>query len=195
MSRLPPLNYDDADVTQQKMWDRIVESRGGKGLELVGDDGALVGPFNAMVTRPAMGSPLIEVGAQVRFNNALEPRLAELAICTVGVHWRADFEFIAHRQLGEAAGLGADVLDALVAGDPPPFADDERLVHAFTIELLTAGRVSSETYDAAIERFDIAGVVDLTHSIGYYTHICFVLNAFEVDLMPGWQAPAWGSPA
>ena len=190
MSRLPVIPFESTDPEQRALWERIVESRG-SGLDLTGEDGGLVGPFGAMLTRPGVGSRMLEVGAAVRFASSLEPRLLELAICTVGARWRAEFEWWAHSWLAERAGLGVDVLEALAAGTTPAFGDDdERVVHAYAAALCGSGRVAQATYDEAVARLGVDRVVDLTQTIGYYTHISFVLNAFDVPLPPGVE-PVW----
>lgn len=193
MSRLTPLTRDAADPEQQEVWDSIVDSRGGA-LRLVGPEGGLVGPFNAMVTSPGMGARMAELGGAVRFANRLDPKLKELAICTAGVRWKAEFEWWAHRRLGIEAGLSESVLDAMADGGEPSFeaeghadgdAEDQAAVYAFARQLVENGRVDDETYRRAVERLGEPSVVDLVITVGYYSLVCFTLNAFEVPLPDG----------
>lgn len=185
MSRLPLLTHDEADDRQRALWDRIVESRGGA-IDLTTSEGRLAGPFESFVRRPAIGEHLIEVGGVVRFASSLDAQLLELAICTVGARWRSEFEFWAHSRLGRAAGLADSVIDALAAGERPVFDDPVQFaVYDYALALCRDGRVDQAIYDAAVDALDVDAVVDLTHTIGYYTHICFVLNAFDIALPPG----------
>lgn len=191
MTRLPPINLNEATDQQRSLWDRLVETRGGGGLQLTDASGSPVGPFGAMIHRPDIGAPLADVGNAVRYGNALEPRVMELAIATVGAHWKSEFEWFAHRRLAARAGIGAAALDALAAGVPPVFeADDEKIIHRYAAELCERGRVAQATYDAVADTFGVDGVIDLTMTVGYYTHICMILNAFEVALPLGVDA-AW----
>lgn len=188
MSRLPLLTYDAADPQQKALWDDIVASRGGA-LDLVTAEGRLAGPFEAFVRRPNLGEHLIKVGGAVRFASSLEPQLLELAITTVGARWRSEFEFWAHSRLALQAGIDQAVIDALAAGDEPTFNDPvQASVYEYTIQLCTDGRVDQPTYDAAVDAVGVDGVVDLTHTIGYYSHISFTLNAFDVPLPAGVEA-------
>lgn len=185
MSRLPLMTYDQTDERQRALWDAIVASRGGA-LRLTTDEGRLAGPFESFVRRPALGEHLIEVGSVVRFESSLDDRLLELAISTVGARWRSEFEFWAHSRLALDAGLSESVIDSLAAGDRPSFDDPtEEAVYDYAWALSNDGRVADTIYDAAVDVIGVDAVVDLTHTIGYYTHICFILNTFEVQLPPG----------
>ncbi len=55
--------------------------------------GALTGPFNAFVQAPDVGRHLTSLGQVLRFETSIERRLPELAIITVGAHWKAEFEW------------------------------------------------------------------------------------------------------
>lgn len=116
MSRAKPLQYEDATPEQQEVWDTLVASRGNPAT-LVGPDGGLVGPFNAMVSSPGIGKRVSALGAKVRFQNSVDNRLLELAICTVGAHWRSNFEFWAHGRMAIEAGIDRSIVDSLAAGE------------------------------------------------------------------------------
>lgn len=193
MTRLPVTTFESTDTDQRALWERIVETRGG-GLNLTYEDGSLVGPFAALIARPGIGTPLAEVGTAVRFQSSLEPRLLELAISAVGARWKAEFEWWAHSRLAATAGIDEAVLAAMANGQQPSFVnEDERVVHAYASALCEIGQVDEHTYDEAVSMLGIDRVVDLTQTIGYYTHICFLLNAFAVALPPGVD-PVWGTP-
>src|ERR1700739_2879472 len=89
MSRLPYLRYDQLDSNGRQVWDGVVGSRGG---QLINATGGLIGPLNAFVTAPGVGSEMSALGAEVRFRTSIERRLTEVAIITVGARWRAVLE-------------------------------------------------------------------------------------------------------
>lgn len=187
-SRLPPLRRPDLDGTGASLWDSIARSRG---QELVGEDGALRGPFNAWVHAPTLGSRLLALGTVLRFESSIDSRLLELAIITVGAHWKAEFEWWAHSRMAREAGLAPEVIEAVRRGEPPPFADDpERVVHTVAGELVRTGTVSDASYKEAEALLGPAGLVELVSLCGYYSLVCFTLNAFSVPLPPG-EEPAW----
>jgi 4-carboxymuconolactone decarboxylase len=188
MTRLSYLHRDELDPAGQDVWDKVVGTRG---AQLVGDDGALVGPFNAFVHAPEVGRRLASLGAVVRFSTSIERRLSEVAIITVGARWRAEFEWWAHARMALEHGVPDAVVEAIGRGEEPPFsADDERTVYAVARELADAGHVSQDSYDAARGLLGETGMVELVSLCGYYTLISYLLNAFAVPLPPG-AVPMW----
>ena len=188
MSRLDTLTEDDLDDGQRHMWAAVTDSRG---QSVVGADGGLIGPFGAWLRSPAIGEKLAEAGALLRFSSALEPRLLELVICTVGAHWRSNFEFWAHARLARRAGVSDEVIDALAAGREPSLERDEDVVvYRFTQHLLEERRVPDDLYRRAVELLGEPGVVDMVCLAGYYSAVSLTLNVFQVPLPVG-ERPLW----
>jgi 4-carboxymuconolactone decarboxylase len=183
VSRLPYLRRDDLDPDGQQVWDSVVGSRAEL---LVNEQGGLAGPFNAFVHAPDVGRQLASLGRVLRFTTSLERRLTEVAIITVGAHWKAEFEWWAHARMALRHGVPGAVVDAIGRGEDPPFqADDERTVYELARELSETGRVGQDTYAAAQRLLGDAGLVELVSLCGYYTLVSFLLNAFDVPLPPG----------
>ncbi|HAQ44245.1 MAG TPA: hypothetical protein DCQ67_09750 [Acidimicrobiaceae bacterium] len=177
MSRLDIPKGDDLDEAQQALRDAVVGSRKGLGAEVWGR-----GPFGVWQSAPNVGHPALDLGAAVRFRTGLSPDVREVAICTVGVHYKAKFEFAAHRAIGIEAGLDPEALDRLAAGENPGWVGDLELAHRYTATLLADHRVSSELHDEMVGSFSNSGAVELVTTVGYYCLICLTLNAFEVPL-------------
>lgn len=187
--RLPGLTRDELGEAARSLWDAIVGS--GRG-NVVGESGALVGPFNAWLHAPEAGLALSKLGAVLRFGTSLERRLTEVAIITVGAAWKAEFEWWAHARMAREQGVSDSVIDAIGAGEVPRFdRDEEEVVHAVASELVRTGRVGAETYGRAVGLLGCQGMVELVSLCGYYCLVSFILNAFEVPLPPGAQA-RWG---
>ena len=188
MSRIPYVRRDELGSEGQRLWDSIVDGRGDLVLTA---DGGLAGPFNALVTAPDAGRRLSALGATLRFGTSIERRLSEIAIITIGVRWRAEYEWWAHQRMAREHGVAGAVVDAIGRGEDPPFeAGDERAVYAVARQLGDAGRLDQETYDAAHRFLGDAGMVELVALCGYYTLISFLLNAFTVPLPPD-ALPMW----
>ena len=75
-------------------------SRKGLGPEIWGR-----GTFGVWQTAPNVGQPALDFGGAVRCSTEIPADVREVAICTVGVHYRAKFEFAAHKAIGEACGV------------------------------------------------------------------------------------------
>jgi 4-carboxymuconolactone decarboxylase len=188
VSRIPHVRRDELGSEGQQLWDSIVNGRGNVAETA---DGTLAGPFNAFVTAPDAGRRLSALGATLRFGTSIERRLSEIAIITVGARWQAEFEWYAHAPMARDNGVAGAVVDAIGRGEEPPFdADDERAVYMVARQLSDAGRLDQETYEAAHRLLGDAGMVELVSLCGYYTVICFLLNAFTVPLPPD-ALPMW----
>src|SRR4249920_1977545 len=124
MSRLPLRTREALDEDGQEVWDSITATRG----SIVTGDGGLMGPFNAWVTAPGIGGRLAELGAALRFQSSIERRLLEVAIITVGAHWKAEFEWWAHSRMALQYGVSPETVKAIAAGTTPDLPDDERVV-------------------------------------------------------------------
>ncbi len=185
MTRLSTVGPSGLSAEQQELWNGLTASRGG-GLDITDADGHLVGPFNAWLHVPKIGRRLSSLGAHLRFETSIERRLGEVAICTVGAHWRSEFEFFAHAPMALEHGVDPSVIDSLRAGHVPSFdRDDEQIVYEVATQLLNDRRVTDSTYASAEQLLGEAGLVELVTLIGYYCLVSMLLNLFEVPLPPG----------
>jgi len=183
MTRLPYIRNEDLDEEGSALWDGILETRG---IQLVTDSGGMAGPFNAWMHAPGIGRPASRLGSVLRFGTSVERRLLEMAIITVGAHWKAEFEWWAHARMASDHGISDAVIMAIGNGDIPEFEhDDERVVHSVASQLMQTGRIDDQLYPVATDLLGHRGMVEIVSLCGYYTMISFTLNAFEVPLPPG----------
>jgi 4-carboxymuconolactone decarboxylase len=160
-------------VEQRRIYDEIVASRGTW----------LNGPFAPMLHQPKLADPAQRLGNFLRYHTSLAPVLTEIAILVVARHWDCDFEWYQHAAIALKQGVDASIVEAIRHDQVPANMDDrQKLVHAFTAQLLEQHRVSDEVYDGAKAAFGVTGAVELTALIGYYSLIAFTLNAHEVPL-------------
>jgi 4-carboxymuconolactone decarboxylase len=183
--RLPALKPGDLNETQSELYDRLVAGYGPwaekSGFEVIAPDRSLLGPLNPLLFNPALGSAQIDVFDADRASTSLSPRVHEVVILTVGAAWGSDYELYAHSAVGNLVGLSDDVVDALVAGEPPDFRNEqEASAYEFTQQLIGEHRVEAETYARAEQAFGHKGLVDMVLLIGLYLATCSLLNAFEV---------------
>ncbi|MGD9986661.1 carboxymuconolactone decarboxylase family protein [Pseudonocardia sp.] len=185
MSRLTGLRPADMDDEQRDLYDRIVGSRRGPGTggaaPVVDDDGALRGPFDAMLRAPGIGDALQNLGAGIRFRGALSGRERELAILVVAAHWRSAFEQQAHEAAGRAAGLTEDELAALRDGADPALDDAREAVLLATVRSLAVdGDLDDTAYTAAVDALGEPGLFELTTLVGYYATLALQMRVFRV---------------
>jgi 4-carboxymuconolactone decarboxylase len=183
--RLPQLRPEDLNDAQRALYDYLVAGyrpwADMSGFDVVAADGSLLGPLNPLLFSPALGAAQTDVFHADKASTSLSPRVHEVVILTVGASWRSNYELYAHSAVGRQAGLSDDVIDALVAGHPPEFRNDqEATAYQFTQQLIDHHRVDAHTYARAEQAFGHKGVVDMVLLIGLYVATCALLNAFDV---------------
>jgi 4-carboxymuconolactone decarboxylase len=184
--RLAPRNPTQLDESARAVYDRIIASRSAgraSPFALVDGDGALVGPFNAMVAAPHVGGPLADLGAALRYRGHLTGRARELSILTVAARRESDFEWQSHTGIATNLGIGDDVLDAIRGGDDPLTLTDptERAVVAGTTDLLAGGELGDDEYAELVGFIGEEGVVELVVLVGYYELLARLLRVLKVS--------------
>lgn len=151
----------------------------GTPFSLVDETGRLQGPPAAWVLAPPFGRALEQLGGAVRYERTLSARANEIAILLVAHHHRSPFELHAHTLAGRAAGLSAEDLDALAAGQPPALTtDEERTVYAVTRRLLAVSTLDDDEYAQAVSVLGTGGLLELTTIIGWYAMLAIQLSVF-----------------
>lgn len=196
--RLPPLDPRLLDEAQREVYGAITGGpRAGQSpsLRAADGDGRLHGPFNAMLYSPAVGLPLQELGAALRFRTGFTRREREIATLVVAAHERSDFEWYAHERLGRDAGLTEPELSALRCGRDPVFADvRERIVYEACRQLIMDGDLGDPLYVEAAAVFGRAGMVELVTLVGYYAALALQMRLFRVAVPEGEPPPEWPPP-
>jgi len=178
--RLPPIAEADMSEAQRRVYRDIA----------AGPRGSVRGPFMALLRSPELADRLQRVGAYVRFESSLPARLNELAILVTARAWGAQFEWYAHRQFAEKAGLAPAICDAIAEGRrPAALQADEAAVYDFCSQLHAAKDVSDAAWRTALERIGERGVIDLIGACGYYTIVSMVLNATRHPMPEGVAPP------
>ncbi|HWE55592.1 MAG TPA: carboxymuconolactone decarboxylase family protein [Acidimicrobiales bacterium] len=183
MDRLAQKARSELGDEGQVLYDSLVESRGD---HIASGDGALLGPFNAWVQAPRIGSRLAALGSALRYDMALDRKLIELAIITVGSYFKAEFEWFAHSAVARRHGVPEAVISSLAAGQEPACDDfEQRIVYTVASELVRTGGLSEATHREAQGVLPDEQLIELVTLCGYYTLVSFTLNAFDVALPPG----------
>lgn len=181
--RLPAPDPDDLTPEQVSYRDAVTAGRPGMGAELWRK-----GPFGVWQHAPAIGQAALPVGTEVRAAS-ISAQVREIAILAAGIHFKAKFEFAAHRALGVAAGLDGDELDRWAAGEVPAFDGENEVAYRVATTLIDEHRLSDELYAEGQATFGDQGMVELVASLGYYCMVSLTLNAFDVPLASGMVDP------
>ncbi len=179
-ARIPLPDPAEMNAAQRRVHDAII----------AGPRGTLIGPLRAAIHNPDLAERWSALGEVLRYRTSLPKRLSELAIVVTGRRWTSQIEWWVHAKAAADAGLPAAILDAIRDGKAPDFTEaDDALVYEFAAALQQTGQVPRALYDRAAARFGVAGVVELTALIGYYTMVSMTLNAHEIPLPEGVAPP------
>ncbi len=186
MPRLAPLDLNKLDPEQKKVADAIMS----------GPRGGLRGPFEPLATQPACSPTAPRSSANIAASAQLAAArtCCELAICLVGRHFKAQYEFYAHARLAKEAGLlrRRSSRRCRPARQSPP-------VHARRREdrLRLRHRVSRRPTACRRPTTSVPSTPSASRAssiwwacCGYYMLVSMTLNVFEMPLPPGEPDPA-----
>lgn len=118
----------------------------------------------------------------VRNRNSLPARLRELIILRVAVLNRAPYEFEAHVPHAEKAGVAADTIAAMRAGDAdvPGLLAGEAEALAYTDAMTRDIEVPDAVFEPLRAHFSEQGLLDLTATAAAYNMVSRLLVALRV---------------
>lgn len=151
-------------------------------LILSGPRGKIVGPLRAALHNPDLAEQWQGLGRVLRFEISLPKRARELAILLVGRRWNCNLEFHLHTAEAHEAGIEPDIIDAIRRCALPTLSKPaDRDVYRYTRLLLLDGKVDDAAHAAIVARWGVAGVVELTALVGYYSMVALMLNAHRME--------------
>lgn len=158
---------------------------------LMDDDGRLHGPFNPMLLSPTLGAALQATGAAIRYHSTLTDRQREIAILLLAEHEKSNFEWIAHVDVGRAAGLTGPELDALLHGSgADSFSPEESCVVELTLALMLTGDIDTDLFASAAALIGDVQIVEVIYLTGYYRTLATALRSLRIPLPTG-TTPVW----
>jgi len=156
---------------------------------IAGPRGKVQGPIRAAIYNAELADRWQALGALLRYNTSLTPRLSEIAILVTARSSQSPFEWYAHRIEAERVGLEQEIIEGILQlKKSPQMGPEEAMVFDFAKELCASKSVSHSTYQNTLAHFGEKTVVELTALVGYYTMVAMTLNAHEIPLPEGVQA-------
>jgi 4-carboxymuconolactone decarboxylase len=170
-SRIPLVtDRDQLPEAARHNYDRIADPRGD-----------VAGPFGALLNSPEVGGRVGHLGAYLRFEGDLPAPLRELAVLATAREFDCPYEWAVHEPLAREVGVDAATIEAVATGaslDDAP--ETETLVVRYGRELVSHNCVPDALYEETVDRLGVQGITELTATIGYYSMLACVLNAFEI---------------
>jgi 4-carboxymuconolactone decarboxylase len=161
------------------------------------ENGALVGPFAALIHTPAVSEAYIaksKAMAQLATETGLPRTAREVAILVVGVLYGADYELYAHSRLAVKFGLPVETVRTLCKGEElakDAEGMDEKcwvahdVAHELACPTGRKGVLSAANWERANKVFGKEGTLALVHYIAHYAYTCVVLNAIDAPIPEG----------
>jgi 4-carboxymuconolactone decarboxylase len=177
-TRVPYLtDREQVPESGREYYDSIAESRGG-----------VRGPFAVLLNSPDLAGRIGHLGAYVRYESGLLDAVRELAIITTAREFDCAYEWAAHEPIAREVGVRDEAIEVVAErGSPDDLTATEALVVSYGRHLFGDHAIHDDLFEDAKAEFGVEGVVELTATMGYYSMIACVLNAFEVT-------PGAGSP-
>lgn len=173
--RFPAIPPEKMTAEQAAIYERIA----------TGPRAGVRGPYNALLRAPELCELSEQLGAYVRYRNSLPDSLKEMAILVTARHWTAQYEWYAHRKIGEQEGLSKVLCDAIAAGQRPTMMDaDQSIMFDFVWQILKSHAVDDAAFARMKDRFAERGVLDLIYLVGHYSTVAFILNIDRHPLPP-----------
>lgn len=183
--RLPPIAPSDLTAEQRPLHESMAEGirKHLHGFIAAQPDGALVGPFPAMLHFPQFGTAAWSVFTALSEHSTLPKAAHEVAILVTGARLNSRYELYSHERVAAAAGLSESKIATITAGQrPADLSKEEGIAYDVAACLSNGGQLHDTTYRAATDAFGKDGIAELVYLIGCYSMISILLNAYDVPL-------------
>jgi 4-carboxymuconolactone decarboxylase len=144
--------------------------------------GLVPGPHKIWLANPELLKAVVPTGAYFQKDSSLSKAEIEIVTNVVNGRWLAAYGNYEHEKIGvELGGLDPRKVEALIAGLPTSFDDPrQQLVYELSSTLARPRLVPTGLYRRAEETIGVAGIVDVTVLMGWFTSVSLTLAAFDV---------------
>jgi 4-carboxymuconolactone decarboxylase len=178
MARVPVFKSpDELTGEARRIADLIVDTRS-----------SLEGPFSVWMHAPEWAERVAHLGAMVRWEGTLEPRLRTLAALVVGRHFKAQYVWGIQGVIGAERGVPRATIDAIRDERSDGIPPDDLQIIDFTHQLIGKHRVDAPLAAAVLARLGADRYVQLTTCIGYYAMLAMTVNGVELEPNPAHEA-------
>jgi len=182
--RLPNVPPSELRGDQRALFDKL---RAGVTGHLTGfttqrSDGALIGPFNALLHFPGFGGLSFDLFLALA-DGVLPKEAREVVILATGGRLGSLYEIYSHETVATKVGLPQAKIRTIASGErPSDLTEAESIAYDVTAVLSRGHQLHVSLYEAAVSAFGVQGVAEIAFLIGCYTTICSLTNVFDVDL-------------
>jgi 4-carboxymuconolactone decarboxylase len=184
MTRINPIPPAQLTTETRYVHDEIYKliSRSQGQVNMIDDQGALLGPFPPMLQFPQFGIPALTFIQSLDLHATLDKRLREVAILTVGGAYGSRFILFAHEIMAAAFGIPENVIATLAAGGRANDLNIQETVAHEVAYALASGRILPDaSYQHAVSVLGANAVAELFFLVAGYSLLATMLNGFDVS--------------
>lgn len=165
----------DIDCTKITPEQEAVVARLGEGR------GRIPTPFRVWLHSPRLAEGMEVIGTYLNNGAHLSDAEFEAATLATAVFWRSPYVVTNHTRHALKAGVPADAVQAILAGQRPA-VEDKRLqaVCDFVGDLLAGASIEDERFDAHDAALGREGIAELIILVGYYSTVSLGMRLHEV---------------
>jgi alkylhydroperoxidase family enzyme len=176
MAKLPYLSRGDLPEADRFIWDEFVKVRGTEPGNI----------HRTIANAPNLLRRFVELANELRNGTALDAKLRELALLTVGRLTGADYEFVHHWNMALRLGVRRGQLEQLAQFESSAeFNQDERAVMRYAAEATSNVKVSDATFEALRRFLDNRRIMELVMNVAIYNAVARVIVPCGVELEAG----------
>ena len=149
----------------------------------------LRGPGGIRLHSPRLAVSQLPNNRYIRREAGITARERELAILATARELDSQFEWMAHEEPAQRAGISEEIIETLrLRGPLDRLPEADAALVRLAREAFTDRNVSKQTYAAALRQFGARKLIDIVQLMGNYAGTSLVLSVFAVPLHPG-KAP------
>lgn len=182
--RLPLLPPSSLSSEQKELYDDImgvVQENFGSFIS-TREDGALIGPFNAMLHFPAFGRAAWAMNKTMYEHTTLPKSVLQIAVLVTGTRLGARYQIYGHEHLASSAGVPTAKIATIVAGERPPDLTREEAVAYDVAAALNRGPVPETIYQVGVEAFGEQGMAEIIYLVACFHLVGVILNGYDVPV-------------
>lgn len=168
-------------VQELKQRDQVPDGARQAFDEIVASRGSVRGPFGVLLHSPELARRAASLGAYLRYESSIEPRVRETAVIATASVLDCEYEWAAHAPQARDVGVREQIIEAIRAKRPTDLPPEERDLFELAQAVLIQHRVPTDLFERLQARLGLVGLVETVAAMGYWSFVAATLNAFEVQ--------------
>ena len=145
------------------------------------------GPYLALLNHPELACRIEELGFFLKFEGALPRTIYQFIVLTIARTTGADYEWHDHIEHARAAGLPADVIDAIGTGRTGALPQPYALAQAILTKTTAWQVVPDDLQEKAAAQWGKRGLVEIVVLSGFYQMFAAINQGFDIRPPDGRQ--------